>query len=170
MLARSAKMSRKASSFTRATVETHGGTKKVLPTVKIIIVDGSTDVTIRISDEGGGIKRKDLDKIWSYLHTTAKSPPLLSDDHSSSNGSGTSVPALAGYGVGLPLSRLYAKYFGGDLAIKSLEGYGTDVYLHVSRLGHDCENLPEGVLQSPAERDSTLIRGMSSTIVQSAPE
>ena len=150
----------------RATVETHGG-KKMLPPIRIIIVDGSTDVTIRISDEGGGIKRKNLDMIWSYLHTTAKSPPLLNseDGMGGDGGGGSNVPALAGYGVGLPLSRLYARYFGGDLAIKSLEGFGTDAYLHVSRLGHDCENLPEGVLQSPAERDSTLLRGMSSTIV-----
>ena len=143
----------------RATVETHGG--KSLPPIRVIIVDGSTDVTIRISDEGGGIKRKQLDLIWSYLHTTAKSP-LTTE---TAPGGGSNVPALAGYGVGLPLSRLYARYFGGDLAIKSLEGFGTDVYLHVSRLGHDCENLPEGVLQSPAERDSSLLRGMSSTVV-----
>ena len=145
----------------RATVEAHEG--KPLPPIRVIIVDGSTDVTIRISDEGGGIKRKQLDMVWSYLHTTAKSP--LSTDNNAPGGSGSNVPALAGYGVGLPLSRLYARYFGGDLAIKSLEGFGTDVYLHVSRLGHDCENLPEGVLQSPAERDSSLLRGMSSTIV-----
>ena len=150
----------------RATVETHGG--KSLPPIRIIIVDGVQDVTIRISDEGGGIKRKNLDQVWSYLHTTAKSPPLLVSEDGASSGAGaggSNVPALAGYGVGLPLSRLYARYFGGDLAIKSLEGFGTDVYLHVSRLGHDCENLPEGVLQSPAERDSSLMRGMSSTIV-----
>lgn len=31
---------------------------------------------------------------------------------------------MAGYGYGLPISRCYARYFGGDVQIISMEGYG----------------------------------------------
>ncbi|CAN0423398.1 unnamed protein product [Discosporangium mesarthrocarpum] len=36
--------------------------------------------------------------------------------------------------MGLPLSRLYARYFGGSLKLRPMEGYGTDAYLHLHRL------------------------------------
>jgi len=49
---------------------------------------------------------------------------------------------LAGYGYGLPLCRLYARYFGGELQVISMEGYGTDAYLHLSKLGTSEEPLP----------------------------
>ena len=35
---------------------------------------------------------------------------------------------------GLPLSRLFAQCFGGDLQVVSMEGYGTDVYLYLNKL------------------------------------
>ena len=54
---------------------------------------------------------------------------------------GTDSP-LAGLGYGLPISRTYARYFGGDLNIMSMEGYGTDAFLHLSRLGNRSEPLP----------------------------
>ncbi|CAJ1337067.1 unnamed protein product [Effrenium voratum] len=64
---------------------------------------------------------------------------------------------LAGFGVGLTLSRLYAQYFGGDLRILSLDGFGTDVFLHLNRLGTACEDLPKDVLYSPSMRDSSAL-------------
>ena len=44
--------------------------------------------------------------------------------------------------AGLPISRVYARYFGGDLHIVSMEGHGTDAFLHVSRLTNHTEPLP----------------------------
>ena len=92
-----------------------------------------------MSDEGGGIPRSGMPRIWTYLYSTASSPLSHMDDTSE----GEDSPAvLAGYGYGLPISRLYARYFGGDLQITSMEGYGTDAYLHLNRLGNVQEPLP----------------------------
>jgi hypothetical protein len=42
--------------------------------------------------------------------------------------------ALGGFGVGLPLSRLYASYLGGSINFVSLPGYGTHAYVFLPRL------------------------------------
>ncbi|KAK9829227.1 hypothetical protein WJX72_004611 [[Myrmecia] bisecta] len=109
------------------------------PPVRLVVAEGDEDVTIKVSDEGGGIPRSGLPRIWTYLYSTAQSPLPQMDTH----GDGSDGPAiLAGYGYGLPISRLYARYFGGDLQIISMEGYGTDAYLHLNRLGNVQEPLP----------------------------
>ena len=76
-------------------------------------------VFYQISDEGGGIPRSGTSKIWTYLYSTAKSPIANDRKHFQDT-----PQIMAGYGYGLPISRLYAKYFGGDLQIISMEGYG----------------------------------------------
>lgn len=127
----------------RAVCEFHGAYSE-MPPVRVIIADGeqNEDVVIKVSDEGGGIARSHMQRIWSYLFTTAR-PAFESDgtDDFPDSQIGTDSP-LAGLGYGLPTSRAYARYFGGDLNVMSMEGYGTDAFLHLSRLGNRNEPLP----------------------------
>ena len=51
-------------------------------------------------------------------------------------GTGGDRAVLAGLGYGLPLSRAYAQYWGGDLDIVSMQSYGTDAFCHLVRLGN----------------------------------
>ncbi|KAL1211852.1 [Pyruvate dehydrogenase (acetyl-transferring)] kinase [Cardamine amara subsp. amara] len=122
----------------RAVQERYVDSDRVAPPIRIIVADGIEDVTIKVSDEGGGIPRSGLPKIFTYLYSTARNPLVEELDLGIAD-----VPVtMAGYGYGLPISRLYARYFGGDLQIISMEGYGTDAYLHLSRLGDSQEPLP----------------------------
>ncbi|KAL0787457.1 hypothetical protein Bca101_003703 [Brassica carinata] len=122
----------------RAVQERFVDSDRVAPPIRIIVADGIEDVTIKVSDEGGGIPRSGLPKIFTYLYSTARNPLEEDVDLGTAD-----VPVtMAGYGYGLPISRLYARYFGGDLQIISMEGYGTDAYLHLSRLGDSQEPLP----------------------------
>ena len=62
-----------------------------------------------------------MELMFRYMYTTVPERPR-SDSMSA---------PLAGYGYGLPVSRLYARYFQGDLMLSSLEGYGTDAYIYL---------------------------------------
>lgn len=125
----------------RATVEWH--MDEDFPPIKVVIADGkdNEDIVIKVSDEGGGIPRSNMEKIWSYLFTTAD--PRVQADMIGRQGvdHGTDSP-LAGLGYGLPISRSYCRYFGGDLSIMSMEGYGTDAFVYLRRLGNSREPLP----------------------------
>ncbi|KAL0933079.1 mitochondrial pyruvate dehydrogenase kinase [Colletotrichum truncatum] len=101
--------------------------------------DNVPGVTIRIRDRGGGIAPEVLPNIWSYSFTTFSED----DEFPASDGDGLNVishasaggSSIAGLGYGLPLSRAYAEYFGGGIAVQSLYGWGTDVYLRLNGVG-----------------------------------
>ena len=126
----------------RATVDFHGGADQdTFPSIKIVVVEGKEDITLKISDEGGGIPRSAMEFIWTYMYTTMEASALEDP-----NGPSDFTAPMAGFGVsrfcwsldvergergltsptrlvlqyGLPLSRLYAKFFGGDLKLISV--------------------------------------------------
>lgn len=106
------------------------------PPIKVVVVEGKEDITIKISDEGGGIPRRAIPLIWTYMYTTMEGQGIDQDFASSD----FKAP-MAGFGYGLPLSRLYARYFGGDLRLIAMDGFGTDVYIHLNRLSSSREPL-----------------------------
>jgi len=129
----------------RATIERHGDHTVYLPPVKIRAIKGVEDVTIRVSDQGGGIPRRMTDTLFEYLYTTSPTPAITSSVETQPSGMGGMAGAapLAGYGYGLPLSRLYARYFNGDLTMSSIEGFGTEVFIYLQALESEAkERLP----------------------------
>lgn len=84
-----------------------------------MLLKPAQDITIKISDEGGGIPRSAIPLVWTYMYTTVESTPPIDPDF---NKSDFKAP-MAGFGYGLPISRLYARYFGGDLKLISMEGW-----------------------------------------------
>eukprot|EP00521_Asterionellopsis_glacialis_P006009 CAMPEP_0195282028 /NCGR_PEP_ID=MMETSP0707-20130614/1085_1 /TAXON_ID=33640 /ORGANISM="Asterionellopsis glacialis, Strain CCMP134" /LENGTH=414 /DNA_ID=CAMNT_0040340977 /DNA_START=85 /DNA_END=1329 /DNA_ORIENTATION=- len=127
--------------------------------VRVVIVKGKEDVTIKVADRGGGVPRSVMKRIFTFAHSTSNHQEESKTEfgQNSFTGSHQSVN-----GFGLPMTRIYARYFGGELTLKSMEGYGLDAYLYLPRLGNACENLPQRVLSSPGEGDSTPIGGKSS--------
>lgn len=94
----------------------------------------------RISDEGGGIDRSLLDRVWQYGYTTNSKPKSPSNSTTSSftsfwmESQEMARSDLSGYGFGLPFSRLHARYFGGDLQLVSIPAFGVDVFLTTKKL------------------------------------
>ncbi len=86
----------------RAVVERYGPENEDhFPPIKVIVVEGKEDITIKISDEGGGIARSAIPLIWTYMYTTMEGQNIQEDFQASD----FNAP-MAGFGYGLPLSRL----------------------------------------------------------------
>ncbi|KRY66781.1 [Pyruvate dehydrogenase (acetyl-transferring)] kinase, mitochondrial [Trichinella pseudospiralis] len=123
----------------RAVVEEHGK-KDELPPITVRIVKGKEDLSIKgislimnlISDQGGGVPRHIVGKLFNYMYTTASLPSMENAEYDA---------PMAGLGYGLPLSRLYARYFLGDLFLFSMEGYGTDACLYLKASAVDASEM-----------------------------
>lgn len=114
----------------RAVMEFHGS-EDHYPPITVTVSRGKEDICLKMSDRGGGIPRSTTDHLFKYMYSTAPQPSK-SDAHT--------VP-LAGYGYGLPISRLYARYFHGDLILLSCEGCGTDAVVYLKALSNEANEL-----------------------------
>lgn len=108
-----------------------------LPPVEIVICVGSEDLTIKISDEGGGVPRSRWNKLWHYDYTTSPPCPRINPDSCVSY-----RQHFSGGGYGLPIARLFARYFGGEVTFISLEGSGSTAFIQAHRLGTNTEVVP----------------------------
>lgn len=113
----------------RAVVEHYPDTSD-FPPIQLLVANGQEDLTIKISDRGGGVPRSISDMLFHYMYSTAPKPSVDGD-----------AAPLAGFGYGLPLSRLYARYFQGDLIVNSCEGYGTDALIYLKALAKDANEV-----------------------------
>jgi pyruvate dehydrogenase kinase 2/3/4 len=63
----------------RAVVEANSDLDEDFPEIRLVVAQGNEDITIKISDEGGGIPRSGMPLIWTYMYTTAENPLLDQD-------------------------------------------------------------------------------------------
>ncbi|KAI0638198.1 alpha-ketoacid dehydrogenase kinase N-terminal domain-containing protein [Trametes polyzona] len=153
----------------RATRAKHP-TASVLPPIRVTVVASDNDVYLRISDQGGGLVSPEIRSpadLFSFSHV--RNAARLADSRlgalrtlsSSQQGMTATVSEQIGkwqldskgdapahgvnphprIGIGLPMSNIYATYFGGSLELVSLDGYGTDVYVRLPKLGKNLEGI-----------------------------
>jgi len=116
----------------QATINQNWGKLDQLPPITVLICQSDNDITIKISDLGGGVDRTTSEKMFKYLYTTSPKASLTKDG-----------APLSGLGYGLPLARLYARYFQGDIKAASYENHGTDIYIYLRALAvESVEQLP----------------------------
>uniref|UniRef100_UPI003AADE056 pyruvate dehydrogenase (acetyl-transferring) kinase isozyme 1, mitochondrial isoform X3 n=1 Tax=Centroberyx gerrardi TaxID=166262 RepID=UPI003AADE056 len=116
----------------RATMELYGDSIDY-PPIHAQVALGTEDLTVKVSDRGGGVPLRKIDRLFTYTYSTAPRPSMEA----------SRAAPLAGYGYGLPISRLYARYFQGDLKLYSLEGHGTDAVIYIRALSTESiERLP----------------------------
>lgn len=106
-----------------------------LPAITCHITHSSEAVEVCIRDLGGGMSPSCAQKAWSFMHTGGSKSAWREQ--------GSDDSTMSGYGIGLPLSRLYASHFGGDLRLTSWESRGTEVCLTLSKQTTQSERLWE---------------------------
>ncbi|CAK5275514.1 unnamed protein product [Mycena citricolor] len=140
------------------------------PPIRATVFSGKDNVGIRISDRGGGLAHTRVSScsdLFSFSHhrnasrlqdgrigalrSASKNPRGMratvdeqvdrwQQEHEQDYGS-EDEEGRQRIGIGLPMSNIFATYFGGSLDLVSLNGLGTDVYLRLPKLGTNLEGI-----------------------------
>ncbi|KAH8556062.1 branched-chain alpha-ketoacid dehydrogenase kinase [Umbelopsis sp. PMI_123] len=134
------------SNSVRHTLQFHQSSSQP-PPVKITVCSNNTDFLIRISDQGGGMSPETYRDLWSFtsqrrfknFESIPKMAARIAEEEEVPwSWQGQEDEHL---GIGLPMSKVYSEYWGGELKIMSMEGFGTEAYLRIPRLGNQTENI-----------------------------
>lgn len=102
-----------------------------VPPLHVIVPEEATlwdrERSVKLADGGTGMNRQVLSKAFCYFYSSVKHRPTVADEVSDFD---RRVP-LAGFGFGLPISRVMARYFAGDIDLNSIPGKGTDAYVYL---------------------------------------
>ncbi|KAJ3555829.1 hypothetical protein NM688_g2360 [Phlebia brevispora] len=151
----------------------HHPAARMLPPIRATVVSGENLVSIRISDQGGGLLNpqiKSPSDLFSFSHirnaarledsrlgalrtVSSREQGLeatvheqlatcnqIAKDSEESDAPDRSAPHSR-IGIGLPMSNIFATYLGGSLELVSMDGYGTDMYPRLPRLGTNLEGI-----------------------------
>ncbi|KAI8973765.1 branched-chain alpha-ketoacid dehydrogenase [Mycotypha africana] len=119
----------------RHTLET--ATDYIPKDIIVTLCSNETNVLFRVSDQGGGMSKELHSSLWSFCHYVNN---LNRVDRLEAKVHEQEKLALR-LGIGLPMSKVYAEYWGGDINIMTMEGYGTDAYVRIPKLGIQNENI-----------------------------
>jgi len=112
------------------------------PLCKVVITSDPVDenFTIAVKDQGGGIDETD-DQIFRYMFSgdVAKADGAQHEEEEEhidiladfQERMAQSSKQMYGYGFGLPICRLYAKFFAGSLSLQQISRIGADAYLRL---------------------------------------
>ncbi|KAJ3295738.1 hypothetical protein HK104_002377 [Borealophlyctis nickersoniae] len=115
-------------------------TPTTLPPIRVTIGESESTIMFRVSDQGGGIESSIQEHIWSYAHPSKRKFANFAQVPRLAAKVEESVSPTLKLGLGLPMSKVYADYWGGNVSMYTMFGYGTDVYVAIS-VGNQVENL-----------------------------
>lgn len=136
---------------TKYTLLHHHGTTTSLPPIRVTVSANKTDVFFRVSDQAGGIVMPKYERLWSYQERANRGDftdfqhvplmPVTMADRFRQQQTTANGPHHVSLGIGLLMSRVFAEYWGGELQVITMDGYGTDAYVRIPRTGLLTENI-----------------------------